>query len=65
MNMDSQYFIMGRYYAHSANRDGLKHGLVEHLMSVARGAAEFAGKFGAGELEERIAESVAKLFESE
>lgn len=33
-------------FAHSENRLGIKHDLVEHLKSVAQMAAEFAGKFG-------------------
>lgn len=41
---------MTTYFAHSENSVGIKHDLVEHLESVARLAAEFAGKFGANDL---------------
>lgn len=41
---------MDHYFAHSENKEGLKHDLVEHLTNVARLASEFAGKFGAAEL---------------
>ena len=40
---------MTEYFAHSENSKGIKHDLVEHLTSVAKRAAGFAGKFGAGE----------------
>jgi CRISPR-associated endonuclease/helicase Cas3 len=36
--------------AHSANSLGQAHDLVEHLLCVAKLAAEFADKFGAREL---------------
>ncbi len=39
---------MTKYFAHSENREGIKHDLVEHLTSVAKRAEGLAGKFGAG-----------------
>src|SRR5947199_10833683 len=36
-------------YAHSPNSAGQPHDLIEHLKNVAARAAEYAGKFGAGE----------------
>lgn len=40
----------GRLWAHSENREGARHGLVEHLGAVARRAAEFAEAFDAAEV---------------
>jgi len=37
------------FFAHSPNRDGVSHDLVEHLTCVAKLAAQFAGKFGDGD----------------
>ncbi len=37
-------------YAHSKNNAGKRHDLVEHLMSVAEQAREFAAPFGGGDL---------------
>ena len=37
-------------FAHSKNPLGQPHDLVEHLKSVTKLAAEFAGKFGAADL---------------
>ena len=37
------------YYAHSENRDGEYHGLVDHLQAVADLAGEFARPFGGGD----------------
>jgi CRISPR-associated endonuclease/helicase Cas3 len=38
------------YFAHSENNRGQRHGLVDHLQSVANKARRFAEKFGAGDL---------------
>lgn len=38
------------YWAHSANGDGKRHGLVEHLQGTAKLCREFCDAFGAGEL---------------
>ena len=40
---------MTDYYAHSANDEGQRHGLVEHLRAVAELAREFSSPFGGGE----------------
>jgi CRISPR-associated endonuclease/helicase Cas3 len=37
-------------FAHSANREGHRHLLVDHLQSVAHQAAKFAGDFGGAEM---------------
>jgi CRISPR-associated endonuclease/helicase Cas3 len=37
-------------YAHSLNRNGVPHDLVEHLRSVAQQAARIAEKFGAADM---------------
>lgn len=41
---------MKELYAHSANSQGQRHRLIDHLKEVARLAKKFADKFGAGEL---------------
>ena len=41
---------MTEFYAHSANDEGYRHGLVEHLRAVAGMARDFAGAFGGGEV---------------
>ena len=41
---------MKELYAHSANSQGQRHRLDDHLKEVAKLAKEFADKFGAGEL---------------
>ncbi len=41
---------MKELYAHSANSQGQRHKLDDHLKEVARLAKKFADKFGAGEL---------------
>ena len=41
---------MTECYAHSANDEGYRHGLVEHLRAVARMARDFASPFGGGEV---------------
>ena len=40
---------MPEYHAHSANEEGQRHGLVEHLRAVAELAREFSSSFGGGE----------------
>ena len=40
---------MPEYHAHSANGEGQRHGLVEHLRAVAELAREFSSSFGGGE----------------
>ena len=40
---------MPDYHAHSANDEGQRHGLVEHLWAVAELAREFSSPFGGGE----------------
>ena len=40
---------MPDYHAHSANGEGQRHGLVEHLRAVAELAREFSSSFGGGE----------------
>ena len=40
---------MPDYHAHSANEEGQRHGLVEHLRAVAELAREFSSFFGGGE----------------
>ena len=40
---------MPEYHAHSANDEGQRHGLVEHLRAVAELAREFSSPFGGGE----------------
>ena len=40
---------MPEYHAHSANGEGRRHGLVEHLRAVAELAREFSSPFGGGE----------------
>ena len=40
---------MPEYHAHSANEEGQRHGLVEHLRAVAELAREFSSPFGGGE----------------
>jgi len=42
--------FIGSSFAHSANDEGIKHGLIHHLVGVAELAERFANKFGAGEL---------------
>ncbi len=37
-------------YAHSANSQGQRHRLVDHLKEVVKLAKKFADKFGAGDL---------------
>ncbi|WP_182884222.1 CRISPR-associated helicase Cas3' [Microbispora sp. H10885] len=37
-------------WAHSSSKDGVRHGLEDHLRSTAALAGDFAGVFGAGEL---------------
>ena len=39
---------MPDYHAHSANEEGQRHGLVEHLRAVAELAREFSSPFGGG-----------------
>ena len=41
---------MTECYAHSANDEGYRHGLVEHLRAVAGMARDFASSFGGGEV---------------
>ncbi|MGA2622198.1 MAG: CRISPR-associated helicase Cas3' [Thermoguttaceae bacterium] len=41
---------MERYFAHSQNRAGVRHCLVDHLTQVSGAARKLAGKFEAGEL---------------
>ena len=41
---------MTEFYAHSANDEGYRHGLVEHLRAVAQMACDFASPFGGGEV---------------
>ena len=41
---------MTEFYAHSANDEGYRHGLVEHLTAVAKLARDFASPFGGGEV---------------
>ena len=41
---------MTDFYAHSANDEGYRHGLVEHLTVVAKLARDFASPFGGGEV---------------
>ena len=41
---------MKELYAHSANPQGQRHMLVDHLKEVARLAKKFADKFDAGDL---------------
>ena len=41
---------MTEFYAHSANDEGYRHGLVEHLEAVAQMARDFASPFGGGEV---------------
>jgi len=41
---------MKQFYAHSANPQGQRHRLVDHLKEVAGLAKKFADKFGAGDL---------------
>ena len=41
---------MTECYAHSANDEGYRHGLVEHLRAVAQMARDFANPFGGGEV---------------
>ena len=41
---------MTECYAHSANDEGYRQGLVEHLRAVARMARDFASPFGGGEV---------------
>ena len=41
---------MTDFYAHSANDEGYRHRLVEHLRAVAQMARDFASPFGGGEV---------------
>ena len=41
---------MTEFYAHSANEEGYRHGLVEHLKAVTRMARDFASPFGGDEV---------------
>lgn len=47
---ERELFAMKELYAHSANLQGQRHKLDDHLTEVARLAKGFADKFGAGEL---------------
>ena len=46
------------YYAHSKSTAGQRHDLVQHLVSVAERAREFAAPFGGGKAANRKAAAV-------